>query len=421
MGKYRILIVVDSTLWVIGDIAKQIKHALPDLSINIVSIGFCRKFSAKARLMMENSCLVHIMLPYDTENIINNISGPVIVTLHHCVKENESKIHNLKNVDAVHVVSEEWKRFLKKKLGLHDNVHMIPNPVDTDFFISFSEKIRIDARKRYNIDSDSFVIGFFGKETHDLRKGTDFFYKILRRLVLEIKKIVVVLTGLHDENFINSLRELNIQVQFSGNTDKKELPALYALLDCYLITSRLEGGPVTLLEAMSSCVPVVTTNVGIVDEIIDADSNLLDVLEFNNVEQAVCYLKRILFNNNRDRNSRCIQRKFIKKNFSVSVIAGKYRKLYMKYLDAGKKCTLHDSVYQKAFMDSVSCDYYLWFENEIMTRSISAAECRKLYIKAFKHSPLSFYPYLMFLKAEKDNCFFMRYFYLMFKTILSRR
>ena len=171
---------------------------------------------------------------------------------------------------------------------------------------------------------------------------------------------------------------------------------------------------------MSSCVPVITTNVGIVDEIVSVDSKLLTVVEFNNVKQAVnCLMAIFLQNkNNKYENAGCIQRKFVKQEFSVDVIADKYRKLYLKYLDHGRKGKLHASMYRKAFRDSISCDYYFWFKNEIKSRIIPVTESRNLYIRAFKHDPFSFYPYLIFIKTEKDNCFFIKLIYLVLKIIL---
>jgi hypothetical protein len=47
------------------------------------------------------------------------------------------------------------------------------------------------------------------------------------------------------------------------------VPRLYRGLDLYLITSRLEGGPLTLLEAAASGVPVIATPVGLALEILN--------------------------------------------------------------------------------------------------------------------------------------------------------
>ena len=43
---------------------------------------------------------------------------------------------------------------------------------------------------------------------------------------------------------------------------REELAKCYHALDIYLVTSREEGGPMALMESMSSHVPVVSTRVG---------------------------------------------------------------------------------------------------------------------------------------------------------------
>jgi hypothetical protein len=58
--------------------------------------------------------------------------------------------------------------------------------------------------------------------------------------------------------------------------DREDLAAIYRCLDVYWVTARIEGGPVPLLEAMSSGVCCVTTPVGIAPELVrDGDNAFL--------------------------------------------------------------------------------------------------------------------------------------------------
>lgn len=50
--------------------------------------------------------------------------------------------------------------------------------------------------------------------------------------------------------------------------DQRELVSCYHALDLYLMTSREEGGPMGLMESMSSGVPVVATRVGMAPDLI---------------------------------------------------------------------------------------------------------------------------------------------------------
>jgi glycosyltransferase involved in cell wall biosynthesis len=51
---------------------------------------------------------------------------------------------------------------------------------------------------------------------------------------------------------------------------RRDLPLIYAATDVFLLTSRNEGTPVALIEAMASAVPGVSTDVGGVKDVIDS-------------------------------------------------------------------------------------------------------------------------------------------------------
>ena len=63
--------------------------------------------------------------------------------------------------------------------------------------------------------------------------------------------------------------ELNGTVRFLGW--RRDLPAVYRDLDIVVLTSRNEGSPVSLIEAMAAARPVVATDVGGVRELLAGD------------------------------------------------------------------------------------------------------------------------------------------------------
>ena len=52
---------------------------------------------------------------------------------------------------------------------------------------------------------------------------------------------------------------------------RRDLSTIYAATDVFLLTSRNEGTPVALIEAMASGVPGVSTDVGGVKDVIQSD------------------------------------------------------------------------------------------------------------------------------------------------------
>jgi glycosyltransferase involved in cell wall biosynthesis len=55
--------------------------------------------------------------------------------------------------------------------------------------------------------------------------------------------------------------------------DHRRLPDYYQCLDLYLVTSREEGGPKSVLEALATGVPLVSTRVGLAADVIQHGYN----------------------------------------------------------------------------------------------------------------------------------------------------
>ena len=53
---------------------------------------------------------------------------------------------------------------------------------------------------------------------------------------------------------------------------KKKLNDLYNILNLYIVSSRVEGGPQAILECALTKTPIISTDVGIANEILSSDS-----------------------------------------------------------------------------------------------------------------------------------------------------
>ena len=126
-------------------------------------------------------------------------------------------------------------------------------------------------RRQLGLPADAYVIGNFhsdtaftiGPDRPKWQKGPDIFAEIVRRVREAEPRVCVLLAGPRRHWLRQRLRSLDVPVFFVGREiagddfasnilDRPTLNRLYNLLDLYLICSRWEGGPHSILEACFS-------------------------------------------------------------------------------------------------------------------------------------------------------------------------
>ena len=82
----------------------------------------------------------------------------------------------------------------------------------------------------------------------------------------------VVLSGKRRQYVINKLVELGIPYVYFEMVDFDILNKLYNVLDLYVVSSRIEGGPQAILECGITKTPIISTDVGVAPEILNTSS-----------------------------------------------------------------------------------------------------------------------------------------------------
>ena len=171
----------------------------------------------------------------------------------------------LRRRDRVTAVGQFVKQMLVDHEGLSSNrIDVIYNGIDPgEFDLSNTQATsRADIRKELNIE-DSQIVLLQVARFHPVKDHTTAI-KALAHAVQEKPDILLVLAGDGDEReaMERLAGELGVapQVRFLGV--RKDIPRLMAGADIFLLSSLSEGISVTLLEAMGSNLPIVTTDVG---------------------------------------------------------------------------------------------------------------------------------------------------------------
>jgi glycosyltransferase involved in cell wall biosynthesis len=120
----------------------------------------------------------------------------------------------------------------------------------------------------------------------------DTFVEVVSRLRDSIPELSVLLTGPARGYVRRELDRRGVPHRHVLASSRDELARAYGDADVCLVTSRQEGGPKTVLEAMASGVPLVTTRVGQAAELVaDGESGLL--ANVDDVDALVVAVERV--------------------------------------------------------------------------------------------------------------------------------
>lgn len=276
-----------------------------------------------------------------SKNGIINVhkSNKNILTWFHFIPENKFAryIPYISNkLEIIHTSSIITKNHLINYVSNKNQITVIPLGVDLSIFRKYSRNEKINLRKRYNLPLDKIIIGSFQKDgvgwgegsKPKFIKGPDIFCEVVKKLNEDFD-IHIFLTGPARGYVKQKLQEYRISYTHYYLQNYLDLVECYNTLDLYIISSRAEGGPKALLEGMATGVPLITTNVGMVPQIIKHGENAL-VSEIEDI-QSLYELSKIVLEDNTLRNK--LVSKGLKKVQELSwenIAKRYYNKIYKK-------------------------------------------------------------------------------------------
>ena len=200
----------------------------------------------------------------------HNGSQLVVSSFHHLYRPKECHyLGRLKRTEAashaVHFFSAKNAQDSQDYFRLP--ILVLPYWIDTGRFRPLATEERLLARQAFGIPPDRRVIGSFQRDTEaDLtspkaEKGPDLFCDVVESLDPEAH--FVLLAGPRRDYVERRLSQVKVPFLSLGQVPFVQMNRLYNCLDCYLVTSRVEGGPQAILEAMATRTPIYSTPVGV--------------------------------------------------------------------------------------------------------------------------------------------------------------
>ena len=210
---------------------------------------------------------------------------------HQPYKDHFFKVKNV--IDIWVYFNSKQKKFLSDN-GIHeDKLFWNPSYIDETIFKRLNYQKR-DIAKFFSIDfnkiKDKFLIGSFQRDSlgsnlskPKWEKNPDFLIEIVKDLDKDI--FVLLLAGPRRHYIINKCIEFGIPYIFVGNEEmirrnvddvqmnvlsSEKVNLLYNLIDLYIVTSKAEGEPRAVMEAALTKTGILSTDVGIAKDFLNA-------------------------------------------------------------------------------------------------------------------------------------------------------
>lgn len=222
----------------------------------------------------------------------------------------------------------QWLADCARKAGIlpAGAIENIPNPIDTKIFECYPP---LQAKRALQLPHDRFVLLCGAASLKDRRKGMDILLEALRLMERQYpaiaSKVLFCTFGKAAELTPFSLIEHRHLGSFK---EPSELNRLYAAADAYVLTSRQDNLPNTIMEALASGTPVLATPVGGIPEMIMHRQN---GYLMRDLSPEAC-MEGIAFLYENAHSMRHAARHWAEEHYSEEKVARQYNHLYKELL-----------------------------------------------------------------------------------------
>lgn len=232
--------------------------------------------------------------------------------------------------DVIVSVSNDLKKTIVRDVGIRKNkIVSIENGIDTN---KYDSRFYGSANRPIpGVKNGDIVIGSVGRMS-PVKDYKTLIYAFEKALKLFPKlKLLLVGDGPAKEELqvIGETLGIGEKIIFTGS--RNDVDKLYPCMDMFVLTSLSEGMSNVILEAMASRLPVIATDVGNNNELIDNGKTgfLVPVANPGELARKIYYLSSDLKNSKKMGNAGYER---VKANYSLGIMVSRYEKLYGKWL-----------------------------------------------------------------------------------------
>jgi len=237
------------------------------------------------------------------------------------------------NCDVIRLLSKKWIQSYIINFRLNDKmVFSIPNGIKVDFINKNQSKLDF---------GNSSIILYLGGIGYE--KGTFDLLNVAEILKAKRYDFKILLIGPEMESGImDTIKEivrnksLKDNVKIYKYVEYDRVPTFYNSADIFILPSYTEGFPMCILEAMASGLPIVSTNVGAIPEVIKEGKNGF-LAEPGDIKEIIDKIEILLNDKNLREEIGHNNIEKVRENFSAYKQADKFKKLYLNLLEFNYK------------------------------------------------------------------------------------
>jgi glycosyltransferase involved in cell wall biosynthesis len=174
-----------------------------------------------------------------------------------------------RSFDAVVAVSRPLAESLAASGVRRDRIHLVPNA----YIETVRPMDRTAARRELGVPDDPFIVGWVGRLSRE--KGGDVLVEAVARLSDVALKVSVFGDGPELEPLRIRAAALGLNERITWHGVVHEAASFFRAFDVFVLSSRTEGSPIVLFEAMAAGVPIIATQVGGVPDVVSPTQALL--------------------------------------------------------------------------------------------------------------------------------------------------
>ena len=228
---------------------------------------------------------------------------------------------------AVITNSRKGKNFINSFFSFdEDKIETIYNGINIREF----ELCNSSIRKEFGIDEKSKIVSMIAKATW--AKNIPLFLEMTKQVTRRISNVFFLLVGKNlTKNFIKKKFGISVEKNVLTLGEREDIINILNGTDIFVLTSRTEGLPNVIMEAMAAGKSVVATNVGGVPElVVDGETGYL--VPSNNVEELSKAINKLLDNPKGAKRMGEKGKERVKKFFSMERMVQEMETMYLSLL-----------------------------------------------------------------------------------------